>query len=114
MSHREETIESLADLMAPPVNDVLARLEGEEFTTLEFIDLLLTDPAANAAYDEAVRRWGEQERTAKMVVHGQVIPLILRASPLVEWAGFAYGEEDSYAVPARWRLLPQDEREQNR
>jgi hypothetical protein len=103
--HREETVESLAALMAAPVNDVLARLEGEEFTTLEFIAVLRTDPAADAAYQEAVRRWGEQERTAKMVVHGQVIPLILRASPLVEWAGFAHGEPDEFAVPAVWRLV---------
>ncbi len=101
---REETVETLAALMAESVNDVLARLEGEEFTTLEFIAVLRTDPAANAAYEEAVRRWGEQERTAKMVVHGQVIPLILRASPRVEWAGFAHGEPDEYAVPAVWRL----------
>jgi hypothetical protein len=105
VSGREETVESLAELMAGPVNDVLARLEGEEFTTPEFIDLLRTDPAANAVYEEAVRRWGEQERTAKMVVHGQVIPLILRASPLVEWAGFAHGEQDDFAVPAVWRLV---------
>jgi hypothetical protein len=40
-----------------------------------------------------------------MVVHGQVIPLILRASPLVEWAGFAHGEPDEFAVPAVWRLV---------
>lgn len=105
MSGREETVETLAALMAGPVNDVLARLEGEEFTTPDFIALLRTDPAANAVYEEAVRRWGEQERAAKMVVHGQVIPLILRASPLVEWAGFAYGERDEFAVPAVWRLV---------
>jgi hypothetical protein len=108
VSEREETVESLAALMAGPVNDVLARLGGDEFTTPEFIALLRTDAAANAVYEEAVRRWAggrEQERTAKMVVHGQVIPLILRASPLVEWAGFAYGEDDAFAVPALWRLV---------
>jgi hypothetical protein len=41
-----------------------------------------------------------------MVVHGQVIPAALRQSGLVEWIGFAHGEDDPYGVPARWRLLP--------
>jgi hypothetical protein len=43
-----------------------------------------------------------------MVVHGQVIPGILRRSNLVEWLGFAHGEDDPYAVPGRWRLLAVD------
>ena len=64
-----------------------------------------TDPAAGVAYEEALRRWGEGERYGKMVVHGQVIPTVLRRSGLVEWLGFAHGEEDPYAVPARWRLI---------
>ncbi len=98
-------IDALADLMAGPVADVLARLDGTEFTTPEFIAVLRTDPVANAVYEEAVRRRHETERAAKMVVHGQVIPLLLRRSPLVEWAGFAYGEDDAYAVPALWRLV---------
>ena len=103
----EGEIDALVKLMAAPVNDVLRRLEGEEFTTPEFIAVLRTDPVANAAYEEAVRRRHEGERAAKMVVHGQVIPILLRRSPLVEWAGYAHGEDDPYAVPALWRLLRQ-------
>ena len=39
-----------------------------------------------------------------MVVHGQVIPLIMRRSGLVDWVGYAHGQADDYAVPAWWRL----------
>lgn len=104
-SEPHDDIEALAELMSGPVNNVLSRLEGDEFTTTDFIDVLLTDPPAAAAYDEAVRRRREGERAAKMVVHGQVIPLLLRQSPLVEWAGYAHGVDDAYAVPAWWRLV---------
>ena len=102
---RADRVEALIDFMTPVVTDILRRLEGDEFTTVEFIEVMQTDPAAAAAYEEALRRWGEGERYAKMVVHGQVIPQALRRSGLVDWLGFAYGEEDPYAVPARWRLL---------
>lgn len=101
---RPDRVDALIDLMSPPVEDILRRLEGEEFTTAEFIEVMLSDPAAAAAYDDAIRIWGEGEHYAKMVIHGQVIPGAMRRSALVEWAGFAYGEEDPYAVPARWRL----------
>lgn len=103
---RADRVDALIAFMAPVVEDILRRLEGEEFTTVEFVEVMLTDPPATAAYAEAIRRWGEGERYAKMVVHGQVIPAALRRSGLVEWVGFAHGEDDPYAVPARWRLLP--------
>ncbi|MCC6313440.1 MAG: hypothetical protein IT337_05470 [Thermomicrobiales bacterium] len=91
--------------LTPTVESILRRLDGDEFTTTEFIEVMLSDPEAAAAYAEALRRWGEGERYAKMVVHGQVIPVALRNSGLVEWMGFAHGEEDPFAVPARWRLV---------
>ncbi len=101
---RPDRVDALIDLMAPAIEDVLGRLEGDEFTTVEFIEVMLTDPTAAAAYEDAIRIWGEGEHYAKMVIHGQVIPGAMRRSKLVEWAGFAYGEEDPFAVPARWRL----------
>jgi hypothetical protein len=101
---RPDRVEAISDFLAPTIHDILSRIEGDEFTTTEFIALLQSDPDANAAYLEALRRWGEGERSAKMVVHGQVIPGILRRSNLVEWLGFAYGEDDPYAVPGRWGL----------
>ena len=99
-----DPIEELIDFLTPAVTDILRRLEAEEFTTIDFIEVLKSEPAANAAYEEAVRRWGEQDRYSRMVVHGQVIPLIMRRSGLVDWVGYAHGQADDYAVPAWWRL----------
>jgi len=103
-----DPVAALVDFLGPVVAGLLRRIdpEIEEFTTIDFIDVMQDDPAAADAYEAALRRWGEDPRRAKMVVHGQVIPLAMRLSGLVEWAGFAHGEEDEYAVPARWRLLP--------
>ena len=102
---RPDRVDAITNFLAPTIDDILSRIDGDEFTTTEFIALLLSDPDANAAYLEALRLWGEGERAAKMVIHGQVVPGILRRSPLVEWLGFAHGEDDPYAVPGRWRLL---------
>ena len=102
---RPDRVDAITDFLAPTIDDILSRIEGDEFTTTEFIALLQSDPEANAAYLEALRRWGEGDRAAKMVVHGQVIPGILRRSNLVEWVGFAHGDDDPYAVPGRWRLV---------
>ena len=99
-----DPVEALIEFLTPAVIGILRRIDAEEFTTPQFIEVMRTDPAAAAAYDEAVHRWGEQAKQAKMVVHGQVIPLILRRSDLVEWAGYAHGEDDDYAVPAWWTL----------
>jgi len=102
---RPDRVDAVTAFLAPTIDDILSRIEGDEFTTTEFVALLQSDPEANAAYLEALRRWGEGDRAAKMVVHGQVIPGVLRRSNLVEWLGFAHGEDDPYAVPGRWRLL---------
>ena len=105
---RPDRVDAIIAFLAPTIDDILSRIEGDEFTTTEFIALLQSDPAANAAYLEAVCRWGEGDRAGKMVVHGQVIPGILRRSNLIEWIGFAHGEDDPYAVPGRWRLIGVD------
>jgi hypothetical protein len=102
---RPDRVDAVTAFFAPTIDGILSRIEGDEFTTTEFIELLQSDPEANAAYLEALRRWGEGDRAAKMVVHGQVIPGILRRSNLVEWIGFAHGDDDPYAVPGRWRLV---------
>lgn len=99
-----DQVEEIAEFLAPAVLDILRRVDADEFTTVQFIEVLQTDPDAAAAYAEALRRWGEDGHYAKMVVHGQVIPLVLRRSGLVEWAGYAHGEADPYAVPAWWRM----------
>jgi hypothetical protein len=103
---KPDLVDELMDFLAPAVTDILTRIDAEEFTTPQFIVVLQTDPVANAAYREALARWGEGEEYAKMVIHGQVIPGILRRSPLVEWAGYAHGEHDPYGVPAWWSVTP--------
>lgn len=101
-----DLVDQLIDFLAPVVDDILSRLDGEEFTTVQFIDLMQSDPEADMAYREALVRWGEDANYSKMVIHGQVIPGILRRSDRVEWAGYAHGEHDPYAVPAWWSIKP--------
>jgi hypothetical protein len=102
---RPERVDAIIEFLTPIVRGIVERLEGEEFSTAEFISIMLTDPPAAAAYQAAIQQWGESEHYGKMVIHGQVIPAALRRSTLVQWIGFAHGEADAYAVPARWRLL---------
>lgn len=99
------TVDDLVEKMFPYIEDLLRRLEGDEFNTNEFIDIMLQVPDTKAAYDAAGRAWGEQRRQTKMVLHGQVIPAALRRSNLVSWVGFAYGENDEFAVPGIWKLV---------
>lgn len=103
------TVEQIADGIQTTVDDLIRRLEGEDFTTTQFIEILTSVPEGARAYEAAWRRWGEQEHPSKMVIHGQVIPLALRRSGLVSWEGYAHGEDDPYAVPAWWRLVPRPE-----
>lgn len=99
------TVEDIARDMEGVVNGLLERIDGDMFTTTQFIELLRSVPEGEAAYEAAWRRWGEQEHASKMVVHGQVIPLVLRQSRHVTWDGFAHDEPDDYAVPAWWKLV---------
>lgn len=105
--HEESSdkIDELIEFISPVVRSILERVDAEEFTTTQFIEVMLTDAAAATAYRQSIERWGEHEDRAKMVIHGQVIPAALRQSGLVEWAGYAYDEEDHYAVPAWWRMV---------
>ena len=98
------TVDDLIEKLLPFIEELLRRIDGDEFMTNDFIDLMLQVPETKAAYDAAGRAWGEQRRQTKMVLHGQVIPGALRKSSLVEWIGFAHGEQDEFAVPSWWRL----------
>jgi hypothetical protein len=100
----DNAIEALIAFIAPQIAPLIERINVDEFTTVEFIDVMQLDPDAKRVYDEAVERWPERDpELAKLVIHGQVIPQLLRRSGLVEWAGFAYGERDPYGVPAWWK-----------
>lgn len=107
MSHGVgEPVDEIIEFLRPYINPLIERINVDEFTTVEFIEILQTDEPTRQAYEAALRHWPERDETlAKMVVHGQVIPALLRQSGLVEWAGYAYGQEDPYAVPAWWRKV---------
>jgi hypothetical protein len=100
----ESRIQEIVEYLWPYVDPIIERINVDEFTTVEFIEAMQMDEPTRLAYEHALRRWIEPgEHRAKTVVHGQAIPILLRQSRLVEWAGFAHGEEDPYAVPAWWR-----------
>ena len=105
---QKDLIDQLMDFLEPAINAILDRLIAEEFSTIQFIELMLTDEVAKAMYDDALVQWGESVQYSKMVVHGQVIPGVLRRSSLIEWAGYAHGEHDPYAVPAWWIVKPRE------
>lgn len=98
------SVEEMIAELIPAVEWLLKQIAPGDFTTTDFIELMQTVPRSGEAYTEAIARWGEGERQSKMVIHGQVIPAILRHSPLVEWVGYAHDLEDAYAVPAWWRV----------
>lgn len=98
------TVDDLVEKLFPYVEALLRRIDGDEFTTNDFIDLMVQVPETKAAYDAAIRAWGEVPRQSKMVLHGQIIPGALRKSSLVEWSGFAHGEADEFSVPAWWKM----------
>lgn len=99
------TVDDLVEKMLPYIEDLLRRIDGDEFTTNDFIDLMLQVPETAAAYDAAGRAWGEQRRQTKQVLHGQVIPTAMRKSRMVEWIGYAHDQADEYSIPGWWRLV---------
>ncbi len=102
---KEEPIIEATELLRPHIASVVRRVNVEEFTTVEFVEVMQMDEACQAAYALALDRWPESDETlAKMVIHGQIIPELLRATRLVEWAGYAHGEEDRVRRP---RLVAQ-------
>jgi hypothetical protein len=98
------SVEEMIAELTPAVEWLLKQVQPGEFTTTDFIQFMQSVPRSKEAYDDAIQRWGEAERASKMVIHGQVIPAILRHSPLVEWVGYAHDLQDEYAVPAWWRV----------
>jgi len=99
-----DKVDELIVFLTPHIRSLLERVEADEFTTTQFIEVMHLDPQSELAYQQAMTEWGENPDNARMVIHGQVIPAAMRASGMVEWIGFAHEEEDPWAVPAWWRL----------
>lgn len=99
-----EPLENAITFLEPYIEPIIRRINVNEFTTVEFIQAMNMDPETSQAYNEVLEKWPDrEERLARLVLHGQVVPVLLRRSGLVEWAGYAYGEEDPYGVPAWWQ-----------
>lgn len=107
----QQTFEAALAAISPYVLPTLERAPvGKRFTTHQFIKALRQDPLAEAAYQQALGILAETagwSHAAAQVLHGQVIPQILRACPDVSFAGFAHDappeERDGTAVPSYWR-----------
>jgi hypothetical protein len=93
--HDDQPTDEAMALLRPHVGRLVERIDVDEFTTVEFIEAMQLDEEAKDAYRQALHLWpATRERLAKMIVHGQVIPQLLRESGRAEWSGFAHGEVD--------------------
>jgi hypothetical protein len=102
------TFEAAVDALSPYMLKTLERApKGNRFTTLQFIQALRQDPEAEAGYQRALETLAETpgwSHAAAQVLHGQVIPELLRACPGVRFAGFAHdAPDDGTMVPVYWR-----------
>jgi hypothetical protein len=100
--------EAAAEAVGPYILPTLERAPtGNRFTTLQFIQALRQEPQAEAAYQRALEILADSpgwSHAAAQVLHGQVIPQLLRACPNVRFAGFAHdAPDDGTAVPSYWR-----------
>jgi hypothetical protein len=99
-----------AATLRPHIESIILRINVDEFTTLEFIEALQSDPAAKRAFDQALAIIPEtDEGRGRMILHGQIVPDLMRETGLVAWSGYAYGHEDPYGVPAWWKKKNQHE-----
>lgn len=106
-----ETLRDAVEAIRPHFAAIIARAPaGGRFTTFQVIRAFRQDPAGEAAYQRALAGlaaapgWGQ---AATQILHGQVFPELLRATPGVRFAGFAHDappdELDGTAVPSYWR-----------
>lgn len=94
--------------LEPVVPDAVARMRNARFSTKSLIDEARSTPAGEEAYQRALAMIvddGATEHMARMIVHGQVVPGLLRRCGLVRFAGFIHGDpnqEDGFSVPSWW------------
>ncbi len=100
------------ELMEGPVHAAIARMPEPRFSTKRLIAEIRASEEGEAAYQEALKTLGPDpgsEHMGTMVLHGQVIPGLLRRSSLVRFGGFIHGnpaEDDGFAVPSLWVKQP--------
>jgi hypothetical protein len=100
------------ELMEEPVRAAISRIAEPRFSTKRLIAEIRASNEGEAAYQESLQTLGPDpgsERMGMMVLHGQVIPGLLRRSQLVRFGGFIHGnaaEDDGFAVPSLWIKQP--------
>lgn len=94
-------------VLGPHVLAAIQRMIAPRFSTKRIIEEIRSTPEGEAAYVEALELCGgAQEHMARMIVHGQTIPELLRHSGMLRFAGFIHGspsEDDGFSVPSWWR-----------
>jgi hypothetical protein len=97
------------EVIEPALDAALQRMPTDRFSTKRFIEELRATEAGEAAYQEALASLVDDpsgEHMGKMVLHGQVIPGLLRSSGLVRFGGFIHGnpaEDDGFGIPSLWQ-----------
>jgi hypothetical protein len=98
------------EVLEPHVIAAIGRMTSIRFSTRRVIEEMRATPEGEAAYQQALELCGgaEQEHMARMIVHGQTVPELLRHSGLLRFAGFIHGrpaEDDGYSIPSWWRRV---------
>jgi hypothetical protein len=99
------------EILGPLVDDAIERAPLKRFSTKGLIDFLRSTAEGDDGYEAALATIIDEagsDHMARMVIHGQVIPGLLRRSPRLQFAGFVHGnpnEDDGYAVPSWWRKV---------
>ena len=102
----EPDVTEAREVLIPEVDRVVAGLPKCQFSTKRFIDVLLEDLDAEAAYEAALGTLGNDERLAKMALHGQVISVALRNNSALKFAGFVRDDPehvDPHSHSSWWR-----------
>jgi hypothetical protein len=101
------------EVLEPAITQLLEQSGPGRFSTRALIDALRSFPDGQRAYDEALAFTSEEARNQQMalqILHGQVVPDILRRSKLVRFQGFIHGateEDDGYGIPSWWERVEQ-------
>src|SRR5205823_562792 len=99
------------EILGPAVDAAIQRAGVARFSTRGLIQVLQATPDGEAAYEAAMAAIIDEagsDHMAKMIIHGQVVPGLLRRSPRVRFAGFIHGnpaEDDGFGVPSWWRRV---------
>ncbi|MDP6184667.1 MAG: hypothetical protein QF609_12705 [Gammaproteobacteria bacterium] len=102
----EPDVTEAREVLIPEVDRIVAGLPRCQFSTKRFIEVLLEDPDADAAYEAALGTLGKEERLAKMALHGQVISVALRNNSALKFAGFVRDDPentDPHSHSSWWR-----------